>query len=63
MKNEFGPGFEYTDKKLPEDFFETMLKSITTTIKESRLSNRSNYKSDSSSELTISLSGSDESII
>ena len=46
MKNEFGPGFEYTDKKLPEDFFQTMLKSITTTIKESRLSIRSSYKSD-----------------
>ena len=32
MKKEFGPDFLVTEKKVPADFFDTMLKSITSTI-------------------------------
>lgn len=37
MKKEFGNNFIVTEKKLPEDFFDTMLKSLTSTIESTRL--------------------------
>ena len=37
MKTSFGENFYNTDKKLPSNFFDTMFKSITKSIEESRL--------------------------
>ena len=37
MKKEFGEHFVVTDKKVPADFFDTMLKSITSTVEDTRV--------------------------
>lgn len=44
MKKEFGPEMLVTEKKVPGDFFETMLKSITSTIQSSRVFSEENDK-------------------
>lgn len=55
MKEEFGNNFVVTEKKLPEDFFDTMLKSLTSTIEATRLMSLSteDFESDDVSPLEI----------
>lgn len=52
MKREFGPNFLVTDKKVPSDFFETMLKSITSTIEETRMMPQDKLSVDCDSDLS-----------